>query len=456
MTILQGSISTKRSLLCNTAILLGAMACEPATAQNPSTRTYTSDTPNVLLIYTDDLGYGDLSSYGATGVHTPNIDRLAEQGRLFTDAHSASAVCSPARYGLLTGEYPLRKNFWGPIGITDDLAVDTERISLGTLFKRAGYETAFFGKWHLGFGRGPTDWNAPLKPGPRALGFDYFFGIPRVNSGPPFVYVENEHIYGHDPNDPLVRGVSSITKRYPEKGGYDAMGGAEEAHRRYVDDQIGTELTERAVSWMQMRDGEHPFFLLFSTTHIHHPFTPAPRFIGTSEIGLYGDFIHELDWMVGELLSQLERINAAEQTIVMFTSDNQLPNMLGQDDEPVRMEMPISPNSPRHLTIRHGDWVYIPDQGEGGFQGQQPGSHTFGGYPALVFSGRTHSDLNDEGTLRENAPPAQLYNLREDPYQTTNLHAEYPEVVRALEARVALYRTLIPPEPRIGWIDLTQ
>ena len=168
----------------------------------------TDKSPNVVLIFADDMGYGDLGCYGATKVQTPNIDKLATEGRRFTDVHSASAVCTPSRYGLLTGQYPFRavggKGIWGPCGHLQSLLIDTNKLTLGQLFKNKGYSTAAIGKWHLGFGQGKTDWNKPLRPGPLELGFDYYFGIPKVNSGYPYVYVENDSIVGYEPDDPIT------------------------------------------------------------------------------------------------------------------------------------------------------------------------------------------------------------------------------------------------------------
>ena len=164
--------------------------------------------PNVVLIFADDLGYGDVGCYGATKVQTPNIDRLAAEGRRFTDAHSASAVCTPSRYALLTGEYPVRGNrgrgVWGPAPVTSPLIVNTEKTTIADVFKNRGYDTAVVGKWHLGFGNDRNTWKEPLRPGPLDLGFDYYFGMPVVNSAPPYVYVENDRVVGGDPDDPLV------------------------------------------------------------------------------------------------------------------------------------------------------------------------------------------------------------------------------------------------------------
>ncbi len=147
--------------------------------------------PNIVFIFADDLGYGDLGCYGATKVKTPNIDQLATGGRRFTDAHSASAVCTPSRYALLTGEYPHRKNLSKPVFLKTGLVIDTQQQTIASVMKEAGDATACIGKWHLGFGQQAPYWNGELKPGPLELGFDYDFGVPVVNSHPPFVYVEN-------------------------------------------------------------------------------------------------------------------------------------------------------------------------------------------------------------------------------------------------------------------------
>jgi len=289
------------------------------------------DRPNIVLINADDLGYGDVGCYGATLLQTPNIDRIAKEGRRFTDAHASAAVCSPSRFGLLTGQYPIRKNFWGPTPFTQELTIDTEQPTIASVLKSAGYSTAVIGKWHLGFGKGRPNWNGLLKPGPLELGFDYYFGVPVVNSHPPFVYVENYHVQGLVPEDPFVFGKAAATKAYPEKMQLKQIGGADAAHALYDDEAVGTELCERSVKWIKANK-EQPFFLLLSTTNIHHPFTPAKRFIGTSDCGLYGDFVHELDWIVGEVRKTLEEEGLTENTLVLFTSDNGgMINVTGQE-----------------------------------------------------------------------------------------------------------------------------
>ena len=311
-----------------------AWCCLAITAVGFSAARSAERNPNVVLIFADDLGYGDVGCYGATKVQTPNIDRLAAEGRRFTDAHSASAVCTPSRYALLTGEYPVRANggkgVWGPAPVTSGLIIDTDKVTIADVFKSKGYATAALGKWHLGFGEGTNNWQEPLRPGPQDLGFDYYFGLPVVNSAPPYVYVENDRIVGGDPADPLVylgRGrheeATPITEIPPEASQRTAnmFKGAVEAHKKYNDYTVGTVLAEKAVDWITANK-QQPFFLYLATTHIHHPFTPGKRFQGTSEAELYGDFIQELDWMVGEVTQCLEQHGLSENTLVIFTSDN--------------------------------------------------------------------------------------------------------------------------------------
>ena len=308
------------------ALFACAPASEPGIPDAP-------DKPNIVVIFADDVGYGDLSSYGATHVRTPNLDRLAGEGRRFTDAHSASAVCTPSRYALLTGRYPVRHgNLWSPIFLKAPLAVSPDRLTIADVAKEAGYATACIGKWHLGFGTNtPTNWNEELKPGPLELGFDYYFGVPVVNSHPPFVYVEDHHVVGLVSDDPFVYDTSAQTRVFDEKMGIDEIGGATAAHALYNDEAVGATLTEKAVEWIREKK-DSPFFLYLATTNIHHPFTPAPRFQGTSEAGRYGDFLHELDWIVGQVLETLEETGLADNTLVVFTSDNGgMLNRGGQD-----------------------------------------------------------------------------------------------------------------------------
>ena len=522
------NFSTHPRILLLTSILIGFFAFAGQAGERP----------NIILINADDLGYGDLGCYGATKLQTPNIDRLAKEGRRFTDAHSPSAVCSPSRYGLLTGRYPLRKNFWGPTPLTQELTIVPDQPTLANVLKSARYDTAVIGKWHLGFGKGKTDWNKPLQPGPLEIGFDYYFGIPTVNSGPPFVYVENHNVVDYDPADPFVMRQTSVTQRWTEKGGYGAIGGAKKAHQRYRDEYVGTTFAEKAVAWIGKRKEAQPFFLYLATTNIHHPFTPHPQFKGSSQCGAYGDFVHELDWIVGEVLDTLDELDLAKNTLVVFTSDNggmlnntgqkawqmghrlngkllgckfgawegghrvpflvrwpgkvpagtesdalvsqidliatfaaaaevtlpegaeidgvdQLAEFTGSSTEPARDLLIISPNSPKHLTVRKGKWVYIPARDEGGFQGKEVGAHLLAGAAAQFLTGWVNSDIVD-GKVKKDAPPAQLYNLEADPWQARNVYSEHPHVVKELSALLKDWREKIPGSPPLGWINLNQ
>ena len=299
-----------------TALCVLSLASAYCSVAEPAVRT-----PNIVVILADDLGYGDLGCYGATKVNTPCIDTFAAQAVRFTDAHSASSVCTPSRYALLTGEYPFRKNLWNPLSYSSPLCVDTMRATLPSILKSKGYTTACIGKWHLGFGTKPNpDWNADLKPGPLECGFDYFYGIPVVSSSPPFVFVENHRVVGIDPADPIKYGGTSPSRVYPEKNVIGLSGG-KAAHALYQDEQLGSMLAGKAVSWIREQK-DRPFFLYFATPHIHHPFTPGKRFQGSSQCGVYGDYIQEFDWIVGEVLRSLDELRLAENTIVIVTSDN--------------------------------------------------------------------------------------------------------------------------------------
>ena len=288
--------------------------------------TAEANNPNIVIIYADDLGYGDVSCYGATKVQTPHIDKLAKEGKRFTDAHVASPVCTPSRHSLLTGEYPHRvKGLTKPVFLRSPLVLDPKKQTIASMLKNVGYSTACIGKWHLGFGNNtPVNWNKPLSPGPNDLGFDYYYGVPVVNSHPPFIWVENNSVVGYEPEDPFVYNQKAETKKFREKMDLSRIGGAKKAHLLYDDEQVGTHLKNKAVEWIKKEaaNKEKPFFLYFPTTNIHHPFTPDPRFKGTSQAGMYGDFIHELDWMVGEVVNSLEEAGVADNTLIIFTSDN--------------------------------------------------------------------------------------------------------------------------------------
>jgi len=289
-----------------------------------------TESPNIVLILADDVGYGDLGCYGNAKVPTPQLDRLAAAGRRFTDAHSASAVCTPSRYALMTGEYPFRRDLWGPAHHTSPLLLDVTRPTVASLLKNRGYATACFGKWHLGFGRRRPDWNGRLAPGPLEAGFDHYFGLPVVSSSPPYVWVEDDRVVGLDPADPIVVGGPTYAERFPEKN-LDDLGGGRAAHEAFRDRAAGGVLAAKSRAWIRAHR-DKPFFLYLAPPHIHHPFTPAERFDGSTPIGRYGDFLAELDWMVGEVVAELDELKLTDDTLVIFSSDNGgMLNIAGQE-----------------------------------------------------------------------------------------------------------------------------
>ena len=303
----------------------------------------TTAPPNIVLIYTDDVGYGDVSSYGATEISTPHIDRLATEGLRFTDAHTTSATCTPSRYALLTGQYPWRKAGTGIARGDAALIIDPDRTTLPDLMQQAGYTTAVVGKWHLGLGReGGPDWNGEIKPSPLDIGFDYAFLLPATGDRVPTVYTENRRVVGLDPNDPIRvsfdepigdeptgKDNPELLKMRPSHGhdqtivngisriGYMSGGTA----ARWVDEDIADTITTRAVRFIEAHQ-DQPFFLYFSTHDIHVPRVPHPRFVGKSGMGPRGDAMLQLDWSVGEIIKTLDSLQLTDNTLFIFSSDN--------------------------------------------------------------------------------------------------------------------------------------
>jgi len=298
--------------------------------------------PNIVLIYADDLGYGDLSCYGATRVQTPHIDRLAREGLRFTDAHASSATCTPSRYSMLTGEYAFRKRGTGVLPGDAPLIIEPGRVTMASALQQAGYKTGVVGKWHLGLGHTNMDWNGAIQPGPLELGFDYCFLMPATGDRVPCVYVENHRVVGLRTDEPLKVsfgepvGVEPTGKKNPELlkmhpshghdftivNGISRIGYSSGGKSAQWDDETMADLyVQRAAAFIERHKGA-PFFLYFSTHDIHVPRVAHERFAGKSAMGSRGDVILQLDWCVGELMAALERNGVARHTLVIFTSDN--------------------------------------------------------------------------------------------------------------------------------------
>jgi arylsulfatase A-like enzyme len=299
--------------------------------------------PNIVLIVADDLGFGDTGCYGATRIPTPNIDRLGREGLRFTDMHATSATCTPSRYALLTGQYPWRKKGTGILPGDAPLIIGTNQATMASILKRADYRTGVVGKWHLGLGGpGRADWNGEIKPGPLELGFDYSFIMAATGDRVPCVYIENRRVAGLEASDPIrvsyqeQIGNEPTGKEHPEllkmkfSHGHDGtivdgisrigfMSGGRAA--LWKDEDKADIITRKAVDFIG-RNAGRPFFLYFATHDPHVPRVPHPRFVGKSGCGLRGDVIVEFDWCVGEILSELERLKLAGNTLVIVTSDN--------------------------------------------------------------------------------------------------------------------------------------
>jgi arylsulfatase A-like enzyme len=301
--------------------------------------------PNIVLILADDIGYGDFGCYGAVKVKTPNVDRLAAQGRRFTDAHTPSAMCSPTRYALLTGKYAFRH---GPVakGVLSGaapLVIGETQLTLAKILKQAGYVAGAVGKWHLGLGSVAPDFNNELKPGPLEVGFDYFFGLPATGDRVPCVYVENHRVVGLDPADPIRVSYGAkvgnlptgkenpdlLTKMKPSHGhdgtivgGISRIGFMEGGKKAlWTDEDMADTFTKKAIAFIE-NNKDQPFFLYFATHDVHVPRVPHPRYRGTSQCGTRGDVIQEFDGSVGDILATLDRLKLADDTIVIVTSDN--------------------------------------------------------------------------------------------------------------------------------------
>jgi arylsulfatase A-like enzyme len=452
--------------------------------------------PNIVFILADDLGVGSVNCYhaGTNLVRTPNMDRLAREGRRFTDANTPSSVCSPTRYAVLTGRYcwrtPLKHEV---LGVGDPLWIETNRLTVASLVKRHGYATAAIGKWHLGYGPSkPVNYTGTLRPGPQEVGFDYHFGVPSNHGDLTGIFVDNERVMGLRSTN-----LAPFGKGY--YGGKPFFG--LDAPQR-DDESVMDTLTGKVVAWLENQDRAKPFFLYFTPVAVHEPATPSARMKGTSVCGAYGDWIHELDLSVGRILDALDRLKLAENTLVIFTSDNGgvLINDSGTRPEARAYDAGMRVSGPwrgRKHSIYEGGFR-VP------FLARWPGhipagtvcdetinlvdtlattaailgaklpaanagaEDSFNVLPALlgekiqkplrpamivhsadgVFAIRQGPWKWIEGESSKPQPPKaraaefqpQLYNLKNDPAEATDVSAKHPEVVKELAALLDRYR----------------
>lgn len=365
-------------------LLLGG--CTAADSERPAR-------PNIVIIYADDVGYGDLSSYGAEQIDTPHIDRLAEEGIRFTNAYATAAMCTPSRYSLLTGRYAFRHESAGILSAEDPMIIEPGSLTLPGILQQVGYRTAIVGKWHLGLGRPgePINWNGRIEPGPLEVGFDESFILPVTNDRVPTVYVKGHRVYNLSDQD------DSLKVQYPKEGhhayqeeqfgegrqqrtgvpeplvgslpsGYTHPGmlryPADAQHSGTIvngvsrigymaggrsawwdDERMASVFTERSGEFIQS-NRDNPFFLYLSMPENHVPRLPNARFVGTSGTSLRGDALHQLDWAVGEVVTALEEAGVREETLIIFTSDNGPVFYDGYEDGAIEQHNGHDPSGP--------------------------------------------------------------------------------------------------------------
>ena len=332
------NLFTKRSLfyVMMAVVLFSSCKNEQAKTKN------NSEKPNVIVIYLDDLSYGDVGVYGAKGLETPNIDALAKGGVQFTNGYATSATCTPSRYGLLTGVYPWRNKDAKILPGTAPLLIGTEQMTIPKMMKAEGYQTAVVGKWHLGLGSGVNDWNKHITPGPNEVGFEYAYIMAATQDRVPTVYIDNGYVDGLDPKDPIEINYaenfegqptgkdnpellrmkwhhghnSSIVNGIPRIG---YMKGGESA--KWVDEDMADHFLAKAQKYVKEHK-EKPFFLYYAMQQPHVPRTPNQRFVGKSSLGPRGDVIVEADWCLGEFMRTLKEEGILDNTLIVFSSDN--------------------------------------------------------------------------------------------------------------------------------------
>lgn len=331
-----------------TLSLLSSAVCSSltASAKGPKNNKVTDrDKPNVIIIYADDLGYGDLQCYGARNVQTPNVDRLASQGIRFTNTHAVAATSTPSRYSLLTGEYSWRRPDTDIAAGNACMIIKPGQFTMADVFKSQGYTTAAIGKWHLGLGdkTGEQDWNAPLPAALGDLGFDYHYIMAATADRVPCVFIENGQVANYDPSAPIEvsykqnfpgeptgRDNPELLYNLKASHGHDYsivngigrigwMKGGGKA--LWKDENIADSITAHAIGFINQHKDE-PFFMYFATNDVHVPRFPHERFRGKNQMGLRGDAIVQFDWCVGQLMETLDKLGLTENTLIILSSDN--------------------------------------------------------------------------------------------------------------------------------------
>ncbi|QDT13068.1 sulfatase family protein [Stieleria marina] len=467
------NIQTNKSILAFWVVALLAVGlCAEASA---------AERPNIVFIYADDLGYGDVQCLNPEHgkIATPKMDQLAAEGMVFTDAHTSSSVCTPSRYGLLTGRYNWRSERQaGVINGYGKPLIPTERMTVASLLKAQGYSTAMVGKWHLGMnfvkngkGQHQVDWKAPITGGPSDLGFDYYFGISASLDMPPYIYIENDKFVGE----------CTTTKDFRRTG---------PAHEDFERIDVLDDFADKAVGYINKQEAAKPFFLYVALASPHTPIVPTPAWQGKSKLGAYGDFVMQTDAAIGQIVQAVDAARLTENTLVIVSSDNgcsKAANIKGLEAKGhypsaqfrgskadlwdgghrvpfiVRWPAGVKPGSQCDQTICLTDLmatcadlaeVKLPDtagedsvsflpalSGES-IESSRAGviHHSISGHFAYrqekwklcLAKGSGGWTAPKEEDVPADAPKAQLYDLEKDPGETTNLYTTHPEVAERL------------------------
>ena len=449
--------------------------------------------PNIVFILADDLGYGDLGCYNSESkIPTPNCDRLASEGIRFTDAHSPSAVCTPTRYGILTGRYSWRTSLKsGVLQGYDPLLIERDRVTVASLLKQHGYATAAVGKWHLGLGdKKPTDYDRPFAAGPSTVGFDDFFGIPSSLDFPPYVFVENDRAVERP-----TATIAASKMRREGGGGFWRAGGIAPSFKH---EDVLPAIADKAVEFIRKQSSDKPFFVYFPLSAPHTPWMPTAEFRGKSQAGYYGDFVVQSDAAIGRVMAALAERGLADNTLIIVTSDNGA-HWLASDIEqfghrangalrgqkadlwegghrvPFIARWPgrIQSGMTSDETICHTDLLRTVAAILDVSLPENAGEDSYNILPALVGQPSEQPireatvHQSGDGTLairqgpwklctalgshgfseprnrkpKRGEPSGQLYNLTDDPAERTNLWSQRPEIVARLSALLEQYQT---------------
>lgn len=452
-----------------------------------------SNLPNIVYILADDMGYGDVAYLNKEGkIPTPHMDKLAREGMIFTDAHSGSAVCTPTRYGILTGRYSWRTRLKsGVLNGYSPALIEEERMTVASMLRKHGYRTACVGKWHLGLGQAKkTDYDKPLAPGPNDVGFDYFFGIPASLDMPPYCYIEN----GRPTAQPTEEVKGSPSPAF-WRGGPVSPG--------FKHEEVLDKLLEKTIAFIETCTKEKPdspFFMYMALTAPHTPIVPTKRFLGKSGIGVYGDFVMQTDWTIGQVLNTLEEKGLSNNTLVIVTSDNgcspqaDFPALAKFGHDPsyifrgykadifegghhipfiARWPGKIKPSTSCDETICLTDLTATAAEIVGEKLPDNAGEDSVSILPALLGKkldkplreATVHHSINGSFSIRQGQwklemcpgsggwseprpaeakkmglPPIQLYDLSKDISEQKNVYKEHPDVVEKLTALLEKYK----------------